>query len=169
MSDENNDARSIAAGDAKVEDKPSTAYATSKVLALAAIGWLGYMSYVVWDLHAQGFLNALLPAWNTAFAVGVALIVVQLYRDREWARRWMQSAALCTAIMNLLVAIKPGGEMYWIGVAVLGLTAWQLHAAREDYGSRDDGTPPGTLARALGMAALVGTIFVAVLPSTTWV
>ncbi len=147
-------------------DKPGSAFIASKVLAIAAVGWLCYMSYVVWDLQAQGFINALIPVWNSLFTAGVLLIVIQLFRDREWARRWLQGAALCTAIMNLLVAVKPGGEMYWIGVAVLGICGWSLSVAREDYVSRDDGTPPGPLARGLGMAALVGTIVIAVLPSS---
>jgi hypothetical protein len=149
-------------------DKPSIAFLASKALSVAAIGWLGYMCFIVWDLQAQGYINALIPTWNTLFATGVVLIVIQLFRHREWARRWMQGAALCTAIMNLLVAVKPGGETYWIGVVVLGLTGWSLHAAREDYGARDDGSQPGKLARTLGMAALIGTIFVAVMPSSTF-
>jgi hypothetical protein len=148
------------------DDKPSSAFLASKALSIAALGWLGYMSYVVWDLHALGLINTLIPIWNTMFAVGVVLIVVQLFRHRDWARRWMQGAALCTAIMNLLVAVKPGGETYWIGVAVLGFCGWSLHAAREDYGSRDDGTPPGRIARTLAMAALLGTIMIAVLPTS---
>lgn len=150
-------------------DKTSSAFIISKVLAIAAIGWLGYMCYVVWDLHAQGYINALMPVWNSLFAVGILLVVIQLHRHREWARRWMQGAALATGVMNLLVAVKPGGEMYWIGVVLLGFCGWSLHAAREDYGSRDDGTPPSKLTRTLGMAALLGTIVVAVLPSSALV
>ena len=148
------------------DDKPSSSFTASKVFSIAALGWLGYMTYVAWHLHALGFINALIPTWNVLFTAGMVLVVVQLFRHREWARRWMQGAALCTAIMNLLVAIKPGGETYWIGVAILGFAGWSLHAAREDYVSRDDGTPPGRLARTLGIAALLGTVLIAVLPSS---
>jgi hypothetical protein len=146
--------------------KPSSAFIASKVLAIAALGWLGYMTYVVWDLHAQGYINALIPTWNAMFAAGMGLVVLQLFRHREWARRWLQGAALMTALMNAMVAIKPGGETYWAGVVILGMCGWSLSAAREDYGSRDDGTPPGKLARMLGMAALLGTILIAVLPTS---
>lgn len=147
-------------------DRPSTAFTTSKVLALATIGWLGFMTYLTWGWFSEGYLNAVLPVWNAAFLGGIVLIVIQLFRHREWARRWLQGATLCTAIMNFLTAMKPGGDIFWIGVTILGLCGWSLHVAREDYGARDDGTPPGPLARALGMAALAGTILIAVAPSS---
>lgn len=149
-------------------DKPSSAFVASKGIAILAIGWFGYMAYLPWSWYAQKWINALLPVWNTMFGLGVVLIVVQLYRNREWARRWLQSAALATAIMNGINAMKPGLEMYWIGVVVLGFLGWSLHAAREDYVSRDSGTPPGMIARTFGMAILVGTIIILVLPSSTY-
>lgn len=149
-------------------DKPSVAFIASKVLAILAIGWFGYMSYLVWSWYSLGFLNPILPAWNSLFTLGVVAIVVQLFRHREWARRWMQGAVLCTGIMNALSAMKPGLEVYWIGVAVLGLCGAALHVSREDYGSRDDGTAPGTTARALGMLALIGTILIAVIPTSAF-
>ncbi len=149
-------------------DKPTSAFHASKVFAILSLGWFGYMSYLPWSWYADGWINAILPVWNTAFSVGMALIVIQLFRHREWARRWCQSAALATAIMNALNAMKPGRETYWIGVAVLGLLGWALHVAREDYGSRDDGTPAGMVARTLGIAALVGTVLIMVVPTSTF-
>jgi hypothetical protein len=152
----------------EMTDRPSANFTASKVLSILAVGWFGYMTFMVWDWFSLGYINAILPAWNSAFTFGVVLIAIQLFRDREWARRWMQGAALCTAIMNLLSALKPGLEIYWLGVTVLGLCALTLHLAREDFGSRDDGTPPGPLARTLGMAALVGTVLIAVMPTATF-
>lgn len=150
------------------DDRPTSAFHASKVLAVLAIGWFGYMAYQVWSWYAEGWLNAVLPIWNTAFATGMALIVVNVFRHREWARRWLQGAAVATAIMNGLSAVKPGLEMYWIGVAVLGFLGWSLHVAREDYVSRDSGSAPGPLARALGMAAVIGTVVILVVPSSTF-
>lgn len=152
----------------QVEDKTSSAFPASKALAIAALGWFGYMAYLPWSWYANEWINAIIPLWNTAFAVGVALIVVQLFKHREWARRWLQSAALATAIMNGLTAVKPGMERYWLGVAILALLGWSLHVAREDYGSRDTGSQPGPLARKLGLFALAGTILIAVMPVSTF-
>ncbi|MFN0246909.1 MAG: hypothetical protein ACKV2T_08365 [Kofleriaceae bacterium] len=156
-------------GRTQLTDKPTAAFTASKVLSILALGWFGYMSYLVWSWFALGFLNAVLPVWNSLFALGVAAIAVQLFRHREWARRWMQGAVLCTGIMNLLNAMKPGLEVYWIGVAVLGLCGLTLHLAREDYGSRDEGAAPGQIARALGMAALIGTVVIAIMPTSMFV
>ena len=145
---------------------PGTAFRASKLLALAALGWFGYMVVFVARIYAAGGINLVLPIWNALFAAGMTACVVELYRDREWARRLLQSAVLLTGFMNVLVAVKPGGDHYWIGVVILGMCGWALHVAGPEYRARDLGVRPGIVAKAVSWAAVIGSVIIAVIPNS---
>lgn len=140
--------------------RATAALQLARLLTIAVAGWVVVMAYVTWGHYRDGYMDALLPAWNSAFAVGVGAIAYGVLMRRRWALRWAAGVAIFNGLSNVHTAATSGVEWLWIGVALHALCAIALFSARQKFVDGPNDGRNARLGHVLSTLAVAGTIYV---------
>lgn len=130
----------------------------TRVAAVVLVGWLATLAVFTWLAYREGYVDTLLPAWNTLFVVGTLPVVAGVFARRMWAQRWAFGIALFTGLGNALQASRADSNLLWIGALLLGAVVIVFAKARPIF--RHDASHRGTLAQLIATIVTVGSIFI---------
>ena len=134
---------------------------TSAIFTVLTGLWLGFMAVAAWAGYAEGLSEALLPIWNSAFALGFVLVVVGVFMKRQWAVVWTIGICALNGIGNAIQAVESNTWVGWIGVVVQAATIVVLLAARGEFGRfPQPNTGFSRLSRAISGIAVIGSFVV---------
>lgn len=136
----------------------STTLLATRAAAVTLIGWLGVMAGLAWKNYADGYVDTLLPAWNTVVVFGMVPIAVGVFRRRIWAQRWVLGTSMLTAMSLGMQASRSDSTLLWVGALLLGGVA--IVMAKTKHVFRHDDSHRGTLAQVIAMVALIGSVLV---------
>ena len=138
----------------------------AKLMAVATLGWLGVQAYLGWVAYHDGYIDSLVPIWNSAVVAGTAWVVLGIFRHKMWAQRWAVGIAFFTAINLVLHATRANDAgILWVGAVVLLVAALAIGAAGAWFTEKTTVSPG--VQRAIAVIALVASIAVAYSSSGT--
>lgn len=130
----------------------------TRAAAVIFIGCLGLLAALAWKNYADGYVDTLLPAWNTVVMFGMVPIAVGVFRRRIWAQRWVLCTAALTALSLGMSASRSGSTVLWTGALLLGAVAIVMAKTKDVF--RHDDSHRGTLPQVIAMVALIGSFVV---------
>lgn len=130
----------------------------TRAATVVSIGWLCVLAVLAWMSYREGYVDTLVPTWNSLAVLGMVPIAVGVFRRRLWAQRWVLGTSALTALANVTQASRSNSSLLWVGAALLAASAIVMVVTRSIF--RHDDAHRGTLAQLVAMAVLIGSVVV---------
>lgn len=130
----------------------------ARILSLAMVGWLCVLAALSWIAYRDGYVDTLLPIWNSVFVVGTLPIVSGVFARRLWAQRWVVGISAFTALGNAYQASRADSTLLWFGAALLTVVAFMVGRAKPVFNDSDGNR--GRVQQLIAWVVTIGSVIV---------
>jgi hypothetical protein len=132
----------------------------ARVLSVLLLGWLGVLAVLAWLSYREGYVDLVLPVWNSIFILGIVPIVSGIFARRLWAQRWVAGIATWTGVTTAWGAMRSESALLWAGAVLLLVVVVTLRRAAHVFNDSDGNR--GRVQRTIAMLAVIGSVVVTI-------